>query len=33
MNNFAPNYTTNDKKGLYLGYAVRKLLFTKLGIN
>ena len=31
-NNFAPNYITNEEKGIYLGYAVRKLLMTKLGI-
>ena len=31
-NNFAPNYTTNEEKGYYLGYSVRKLILTKLGI-
>ena len=31
-NNFIPNYITNEEKGIYLGYAVRKLLMTKLGI-
>ena len=31
-NNFAPNYITNEEKGFYLGYAVRKLLITKLGL-
>jgi len=31
-NNFIPNYITNEEKGIYLGYAARKLLMTKLGI-
>jgi len=31
-NNFAPNYTNNEEKCFFLGYSVRKLLFTKLGI-
>ena len=31
-NNFSPNYTTNTEKGNYLGYSVRKLILTKLGI-
>ena len=31
-NNFAPNYNTNEEKGYYLGYSVRKLILTKLGV-
>jgi len=31
-NNFAPNYIKNDEKAFYLGYAVRKLLMTRMGI-
>ncbi len=31
-NNFLPNYKSNTEKGAYLGYSVRKLILTKLGI-
>lgn len=31
-NNFSPNYITNEEKALFLGYTVRKLLFTKIGL-
>ena len=31
-NNFLPNYKNNSEKCAYLGYSVRKLIFTKLGI-
>ena len=31
-NNFAPNYITNEEKGLFIGYVTRKLLFTRMGL-
>ena len=31
-NNFLPNYKSNSDKCSYLGYSVRKLILTKLGI-
>ena len=32
MNNFLPTYKSNNEKAMYLGYSIRRLLLTRLGV-